>query len=113
MCFQGATMTKYSDGIWIIDAEANTLFANIAMSEILGTTVAEMLGKPSFTYVFPEDIEAAQQLFDSKRRGDGSPFRFRLRRADGSAIWVNVLGTPMMNAAGEMLGIVGTFSVAE
>ena len=106
-------MTKGKDGIWIIDAEANTVFANIAMAEILGTTVANMLGKPSFNYVFPEDVAAAQQLFDSKKRGDGTPFHFRLRREDGSEIWVDVLGTPMLSPAGELLGIVGTFTVSE
>ena len=106
-------MTKHSDGIWIIDAEANTVFANIAMAEILGTTVANLLGKPSFNYVFPEDLAAAQQLFDNKKHGDKTPFRFKLRREDGSSIWVNVLGTPMLSPAGELLGIVGTFSVSE
>lgn len=101
------------DGIWIIDSDASTLYANAAMAEILGATPAEMIGKPSFTYVYPEDSESAQKLFDSKQRGDPRPFHFRLRRKDGSSVWVDVLGTPMRNARGEFIGIVGTFSVSE
>jgi PAS domain S-box-containing protein len=103
-------MAKQSDGIWIIDAEARTLYANAAMAEILGTTSADLIGKHSFDYVFPEDVAAAQQLFENKIRGDTNPFHFKLRRKDGSPVWVDVQGTPMHNAAGDFLGIVGTFS---
>ena len=106
-------MTKDLDGIWIIDAEAKTAYANERMSEILGTSPAEMVGKPSFAYLFPEDVSEAQRLFEAKTRGDTNPFRFKLRRKDGSGVWVDVQGTPMHNAAGVFRGIVGTFSVAK
>jgi PAS domain S-box-containing protein len=77
--------------------------------KILGTSPSEMIGRASFDYVFPEDVDAAQRLFDAKTRGDTKPFHFRLRRKDGSAVWVDVQGT-MHNAAGVFSGIVGTFS---
>ncbi|HVI08487.1 MAG TPA: PAS domain-containing protein [Candidatus Binatia bacterium] len=105
-------MTKLADGIWIIDAEAKTLYANAAMGEILGANAQELMGQPSFEYLYPEDVPAAQKLFDGKRQGDSNPFRFRLRRKDGTAVWVDVQGTPMRNALGEFIGIVGTFRVA-
>jgi PAS domain S-box-containing protein len=103
-------MGNNQDGIWIIDAEAKTAYANERMAEILGTSPSEMGARPSFTYVFPEDVEAAQRLVDAKIRGDKNPFHFKLRRKDGSAIRVDVQGTPMHNAAGAFRGIVGTFS---
>jgi len=82
------------------------------MADMLGTTSTAMLGKPSFNYLFPEDVESAQRLFEGKQKGDPSPFHFRLKREDGSAVWVDVQGTPMRNAKGEFIGIVGTFSVS-
>jgi PAS domain S-box-containing protein len=106
-------MSQQADGIWIIGSDARTLYANAAMAEILGTAPAEMTGKPSFTYVYPEDASSAQKLFQSKERGDPSPFRFKLRRRDGSPIWTDVQGTPMKDAKGEFIGIVGTFSVSD
>jgi PAS domain S-box-containing protein len=72
-----------------------------------------MAGQSSFDYLYPEDVDAAQKLFEAKIRGDSKPFHFKLRRKDGSAIWVDIQGTPMHNAAGEFRGVVGTFSVAE
>ncbi len=106
-------MEKHADGIWIIDVEGKTVFANERMAEILGTPTLEMIGQPSFTYVFPEDVSAAQRLFEAKKRGDANLFHFRLRRKDGSAVWVDVQGTPLHNAAGAFHGIVGTFSVTD
>jgi PAS domain S-box-containing protein len=50
---------KAPDGIWIVDFNAQTVYANQRMAEILGTTPAEMVGHPSFDYVFPEDVPAA------------------------------------------------------
>ena len=105
-------MAKSADGIWIIDSDAKTLYANAAMAAILGADGTKMLGQPSFQYVFPEDAPAAQKLFENKQGGEAAPFHFRLRREDGSEIWVDVQGTPMKNAAGDFIGIVGTFSVS-
>jgi PAS domain S-box-containing protein len=104
-------MENHRDGIWIIGADARTTSANERMAEMLGTSRSEMIGEPSFAYVFPADVEAAQRLFDVKKGGSANPFRFRLRRKDGAALWVDVQGTPMHNTVGAFVGIVGTFSV--
>lgn len=45
--------TNQVDGIWIIDAEGKTVFANEPMTEILGTAPAAIIGEDSFHYVFP------------------------------------------------------------
>jgi PAS domain S-box-containing protein len=106
-------MEKQPDGIWIIDSQARTTYVNDRMAEILGLTPAELLGRDSIGYVFPEDAPHARRLFESKREGKVEPFRFRLRRKDGSAVWVTVQGTPMFDDAGGFSGVVGTFTVVE
>ncbi len=106
-------MENRKEGIWIIDAEAQTIFANEGMAEILGTSPSEMIGQPSFTYVFPSDVQAAQRLFDMKKGGNAAPFHFALRRKDGTAASVTVQGTPIKNKAGVFMGIVGTFRLTE
>ena len=97
-------MEKNRDGIWIIDVKGSAVYASDRMAEILGTHRFELIGKPSFVFVFPEDVEAAQRLFDAKANGSTEPFHFELRRTDGSPIWVDVQGTPMRNAAGKFAG---------
>src|SRR5947209_1127345 len=106
-------MDKHGDGIWIIDTASRTTYANEQMGNILGCRASELIGQPSFDYVFPEDKERARILFEAKAAGDTKPFRFKLRRKDGSAVWVHVQGTPMFNAAGTFKGIVGTFTMVD
>jgi PAS domain S-box-containing protein len=107
------TTSSSLEGIWIIDGEGKTVFANEAMAEILGATTADLIGTDSFHFVCPEDLPAAQRLFSSKQAGNPAPFRFKLCRKDGKWIWVDVQGTPMHNASGQFTGIVGTFTVAD
>ncbi|HTT24050.1 MAG TPA: PAS domain-containing protein [Candidatus Sulfotelmatobacter sp.] len=106
-------MSKEKDGIWIIDKNATTLYANAAMAEILGTDGSQLIGQPSFKHVFPEDVARARCLFEARERGESAPFHFRIMREDGSAIWVDVQGTPMFTGDHEFIGIVGTFSVSD
>jgi PAS domain S-box-containing protein len=97
----------------VIDSDARTVFANEQVTEILGAGLSEMLGQPSFAYVFPEDVPAAQVLFEAKGHGNAFPFRFKLRRQDGSPVWADVQANPMHSAEGTFKGIVGTFTVSE
>ncbi|HKF47101.1 MAG TPA: PAS domain-containing protein [Terracidiphilus sp.] len=106
-------MNEFTDGIWIIDALGRTVYANRSMAGILGTESSTMIGESSFSYVFPEDMAAAQRLFASKKEGDPAPFRFKLRRKGGDAIAVVVQGTPMHDANGEFQGVVGMFTVSD
>lgn len=98
------------EGIWTIDTEGITSFANERMAGMLGTTVEAMLGKPSFQFVFDEDVAEAQRLFDLKKRGDSRTFEFRLRRTDGSDFWAQISGTPLYSEQGDMLGLLGLFT---
>jgi PAS domain S-box-containing protein len=100
---------KIQDGIWIIDADGRTSYVNERMAEILGVSCSEVLGQSSFDFVFPDDIGAARHLFQARKIGHVSPFQFKLRRKDGSAISVDVQGAPMFTETGEFKGVVGTF----
>jgi PAS domain-containing protein len=73
-----------TDGIWIVDADAKTLYANSSMAEILGTTPEELAGTSSFAYLFQEDESTAQKLFEGKKQGENGSFHFRLKRKDGT-----------------------------
>lgn len=101
------------DGLWIIDAQGRTVYANEDMAEMLATTVSDLLGTDSFLYVFPEDRDAAKLLFAAKEAGSRVPFHFKLRRVDGRPIWADVQPTPMRNAAGQFIGIIGSFTVSK
>lgn len=103
---------RQQDGIWIVDADGRTAYVNERMAEILGASRLEIVGQSTFDYIFPEDLEAAQHLLAAKKDGHIRPFGFKLRRKDGSAVFVEVQGTPMFNPAGAFKGVVATFTVS-
>ena len=57
------------EGVWTIDAEGRTTFANRAMAEMLDTTVAEMLEGSMFDYMDDDAKTEAELQLD--RRGEG------------------------------------------
>ena len=106
-------MLDAADGIWVINDSGKTIYANERMAAILGIPRTELMGVHSFDFVFSEDRGTAEALFAKKGQGDSDPFRFRLRRRDGSPVWVSVQGTPMHDSHRRFSGIVGTFTVIE
>jgi PAS domain S-box-containing protein len=104
-------MTNGFPGIWIVDATGQTVFADDQMAEILGeASRAAIIGHPSSTYIFPEDMGEVLRVFELKKNGDSAPHQCRLRRKDGSAIEVQIQGTAVHNDAGQFSAVVTMFT---
>jgi two-component system, cell cycle sensor histidine kinase and response regulator CckA len=97
------------EGIWVVDTQGRTIFSNRRMAEILGTDFESMPEQSCFACVFPDELEDAQRHFARTLAGDRRPFDFRLRRADGSPIWVSISCMPVSDDAGAV-GLLGLFS---
>jgi hypothetical protein len=54
---------------------------------LVGVEHGEIKGMSCFDFVFSDDLEAAKQLFEINKRPNAEPFRFKLKRADGTPIW--------------------------
>lgn len=98
------------EGIWVVSPQGGTIFCNKRMAEILGTDLESLEKLSCFDSVFPEDLGEAQRHFGLQISGCCQPFDFRLRRIDGSAIWVNISCKPMFDDQGVCTGLLGLFS---
>ena len=98
------------EGIWLIDADACTLFANARMAELLGTTPALLGERRVLEFCFPDDVPLAHERIGQNLRGQAEQFDFRFRRADGTPIYVLACTSPVRDAAGEIIGALGMFS---
>jgi len=99
-----------NEGIWIIDLEAKTLFANHRMADMLGITPDELGGRTPFDFLSDEDrLQGADVM---ARNFEGTPVQFEIRfqRDDGSVIPVLGGTAPLRNEQGAIVGSVGTFS---
>jgi PAS domain S-box-containing protein len=98
------------EGIWVVGPEGRTIFSNRRMAEILGGDPGSTPERTCFEYVFQEEVTDAQRNFARTLAGDQRPFDFRLRRSDGSPIWVSICCMPISDDSGAVAGLLGMFS---
>jgi PAS domain S-box-containing protein len=84
------------EGIWHIDAEGKTVYANQHLSDMLGYGPDELRGRSAFDLVPQEDMARAHAAWS--RRLGGAPERteFRFRRKDGELVWLRAAATPLV-----------------
>lgn len=97
------------EGVWFIDGDGITLFANPRMAEMLGTTAEAMLGSSPLHYYVDEDHPTLFEHMRLRREGQSSDYEVRLRRTDGEVILVRVHGSPVV-VDGTFVGSVGAFT---
>jgi len=81
-----------TEGIWVIDRNSKTTFANKKMAEMLACTVEELIGKSIFDYIDDERTAGAEDNIKRCQQGTSEQLESKLRRKDGKVLWV-VLST--------------------
>ena len=94
------------DGLWLLDGEGRTLYANDRMAELLGYTPEE-LRHVSAIDVHDEDgrVQFEQHLAEMRAGHPGADNLEALyAKADGTPIWLLVSWHPVPGADGEVIG---------
>ncbi len=71
---------------------------NPSFTRVLGYSEAELLGKPFFSFIHPEDVAATQKEVEVLDLGEREPtlsFRNRYRHADGTYRWLEWKSSPV------------------
>jgi PAS domain S-box-containing protein len=95
------------EGIWIIDDEAKTTFANDSMAEMLGYTEQEILGRRLFDFMDEKAIEEAKQLFQRRAKGINEVHDFRFKHKNGTDVWVIIATNALYDEQGNFTGSLG------
>lgn len=93
-----------SEGIWVVDVEGGTSFVNRRMADMLGFTVAEMLGRPMLDFLGDEGREVLASQLRECRQGSTKKYDIQLRRKDGAALWAMVSAGPTSDSRGQFTG---------
>lgn len=96
-----------TEGIWTLDREGRTTFVNRVMAEMLGYSRDEMLGRPVFDFMQPEDLEDGRAKLDGLMAGTRVALDFRFRRKNGADLWTQASGAPMLGRDGDVIGALG------
>ena len=99
-----------NEGVWLLDSGLCNSFVNQQMAEMLGYEPEEMVGRSVFDFYFPEDVEQKKQILKRRKEGVREQIEERVRRRDGSELWVRMAVIPMFKDNGEFDGALAMVS---
>ncbi|HTO83004.1 MAG TPA: PAS domain S-box protein [Methylomirabilota bacterium] len=89
-----------NEGIWLLDPDARTVYANARLAEMLGYGVADMIGRRNLEFMDAAAQEQSKRNWEKRRAGLSSRHEFRFRRRDGTDLWTHVSAVPIQDEGG-------------
>jgi len=96
------------EGIWEVDNDGRTVFANRRMAELLGCGVSDMIGRSMYDFFDPELAELVAAQFATIQEGRTDRFLAQCRRLDGGEVWLMTSAIPLFDEAGVLTGAAAT-----
>jgi PAS domain S-box-containing protein len=94
-----------NEGIWTVDADGRTTFANPKMQQMLGVGADELLAHRWFDFMDDDGRAAmASEGLDHLKKGFSGQRELCLRRKDGSDLWATVSTSPIVDESGVYAG---------
>ncbi|RJP29864.1 MAG: PAS domain S-box protein [Actinobacteria bacterium] len=87
------------------DVEGIFTYISPSCERILGYKPEEMVGRSVFEFIHPDDVQGVVEAFAAARetlRPDAVEYRYR--HADGHYVWLETIGNPLFDEAGELIG---------
>ncbi len=84
------------EGVWSVDAEGKTVFANENMAAILGTSPGEMIGKSILPFVPQGKKDELLNHLLQREQGLQEHYEFPFLRADGAQVWTLLRVSPVL-----------------
>jgi PAS domain S-box-containing protein len=99
-----------SEGIWALDGQRLTTFANARMAAMLGYTPGEMIGRPFEAFMFDEDLDDHAARMQARAQGEHGRYEHRFRKKDGGTLWTIVSARALTDEEGRFAGSFGMFT---
>lgn len=96
-----------NEGIWIVNQQLRTEFANPQMAQMLGYRPEEIRNRSAFHFIPLEDRKEALQKWRRTHEGLQEASDWRLLRKDGSQLWAQIATSPLYDEEGRFSGALG------
>ena len=87
--FETSAFDTVSAGIWVVDSELRTTYANPRMAAMLGCTQADMQGRTIVSFITPERQPEAREVF-ARAVHDETPTDLTFSRSNGPTLIASV-----------------------
>ena len=91
------------EGIWVIDGNARTTYANRAMARMLSYSELEMFGRSLFDFMEAGEKQKALDNVERRKQGISEKHEFKFKTKDGKDIWTYMSTNPVMDEKGNLL----------
>ncbi|RLI82939.1 hypothetical protein DRP07_04295 [Archaeoglobales archaeon] len=102
------------DVIKVVNAKGIREYVSPSAERIFGYTAEELIGKSAFENIHPEDRERVKnEFYNAAKERRGGEVVYRYRKKDGSWIWAESVGTPIIKNGKVIGGVIVTRDVTE
>ncbi len=103
--------TRAPVGIFETDAQGDCLFVNERWCELAGLSPEEAAGRGWVRALHPHDRDRVfAEWYDAARTRREFASEYRFQRPDGATFWLSGAATALRDAAGEVIGYLGTIA---
>jgi PAS domain S-box-containing protein len=92
------------EGVWVLSKEYETVFVNRRMTDILGYSHSEMLGKKLFDFMDSREGPLAKDFLGKFTCGVSGNFEYEFARKDGSHIYTSIAASQITDDEGNCIG---------
>jgi two-component system, cell cycle sensor histidine kinase and response regulator CckA len=85
-----------SDLVTIVAPDTTILYASDSAERIVGYSAGELVGTTLLDYLEASDTDTVRGLLRDSNGHSSGPVEFTLRRADGSPVWLEAVGTNLL-----------------
>ena len=96
--YRGIVETSH-DGVWVIDVEGNTLYANRRMAEMLGYEPGEFRHVSVYACMVPSEHAPFRARMERRKAGESQTLEWLALRKDGTPLWTQVTSAPFVDEA--------------
>ncbi|HKH83111.1 MAG TPA: PAS domain S-box protein [Gemmatimonadales bacterium] len=86
-----------SDLVTILAPDGTILYASDSAERIVGYSPGQLVGSSLLSYLDRDSAQKVEVLLQDGQTNGAGPIEFSLRRADGSPVWLEAVGTNLLN----------------
>lgn len=98
-------INTFNEGVWYLDQDANTVFINPKMAEMLACEEEQVIGKPVFEFISKSDRAAFKRTVENHQRDSRGQYELKLKCCDGKSLYTQVSFTHIFDDKGEYSGL--------